>query len=1063
MPATKAYYFDTDKNGTRVMIDRKTGQKKPVSEIVRQAASSGALLTMEQAMANESKKKENTAKTFDDVLKMNDNHYPAGSSRGGQFAPKGGGGGGGGGDFDPFAVLMDMANNPEKYKDPPKAPENWEKPHAIVDGKDMTQGSPEERERVADMTIEEIMKKQGFDGKPNVVSTLDDFQKAVQENGNIACRGIAANSKEALDAYEDSLKNGEFFVECTGGSQYGRGMYMATSWDSTIDYDSAFGTANMYASMKSHGDVINITLDKSAKVVDFHDVLSEAYKDGGPFEYASNLGDTSTARDDIGAYAAAKGYDAIRCPNGYTIVLNRTKLTILDRTGNIEYMDGGEDLLYGDWTLPEWARKSESPTGAGVIVLRAGKVLTGTRKERASRGQICGPGGHIEPGETPEEAAKREAQEEFGIICNDLQPLGTQDGGGRYGSSAVFLCTDYTGEPRTDEEEMTNPKWLTIEEAKGQNAFPPFLRSLQLLPEEEETMKTKKSADFEIFKTDEDQRLVFGWASVAITIDGETLEDRQHDMIDPEDLEEAAYEYVLNFRDTGEEHLPGYRKKGKLVESCVFTPEKQRAMGIPEGTLPVAWWIGFKIDDDDTWQRVKNGTYRMFSIEGKAEREPVEKSAYDEWLEENMDKFSSEEEEIKFREWRRPDGFRARTASDVDEIDMQWDEYKRTMLKKTQGAQTFDEILKFNPFHDAMGKFSNKNGFKTYSANPKTKAGQMAIGRSAAAGHGSTLNVHRESKGENIAQNDDWIKTGQKPKVPAAQAAQGQNPATTTPNATSKPKPQTKPQDTVNDAQNGSQSHEGSLADNVAGVNLTSKQKLGLQPRDWSGNPVDTLKVADDHFQDRVAGKDISKKFDIDKMGTKKDPIDAVAEAQGWNKSATVTNDRELFDKACVQSGRVMCRSVCNDLYGGTGKKAEEICKDTMTDGNASLGGSGGKAYGSGMYVADCKIKGYKDTGNRVARAQNESFCYGPKQMMCTVHPKAKIASGKKLTTLVDQWYDMSSKEQARFGYDRNAFIASKGYDGAKWQDDSDPSAYTTVFNKSALIFFGGIADAYGD
>lgn len=481
MPATKAYYFDTDKNGTRVMIDRKTGQKKPVSEIVRQAASSGAILTMEQAMANESKKKENTAKTFDDVLKMNDNHYPAGSSRGGQFAPKGGGGGGG--DFDPFAVLMDMANNPEKYKDPPKAPENWEKPHAIVDGKDMTQGSPEERERVADMTIEEIMKKQGFDGKPNVVSTLDDFQKAVQENGNIACRGIAANSKEALDAYEDSLKNGEFFVECTGGSQYGRGMYMATSWDSTIDYDSAFGTANMYASMKSHGDVINITLDKSAKVVDFHDVLSEAYKDGGPFEYASNLGDTSTARDDIGAYAAAKGYDAIRCPNGYTIVLNRTKLTILDRTGNIEYMDGGEDLLYGDWTLPEWARKSESPTGCGVLVLRDGKVLTGTRIERASRGQICGPGGHIEAGETPEEAARREAMEEFGIECHDLTPLGTQDSGNRYGNSAVFLCTDYTGEPRTDEEEMTDPRWLTIEEAKSQNAFPPFLRSLQLLPE----------------------------------------------------------------------------------------------------------------------------------------------------------------------------------------------------------------------------------------------------------------------------------------------------------------------------------------------------------------------------------------------------------------------------------------------------------------------------------------------------------------------------------------------------------------------------------------------------
>lgn len=131
---------------------------------------------------------------------------------------------------------------------------------------------------------------------------------------------------------------------------------------------------------------------------------------------------------------------------------------------------------------------------------------------------------------------------------------------------------------------------------------------------------------FSIFKTDDDKRLVFGWASVSITVDGEQLEDRQKDIIDPEDLEEAAYEYVLNFRDTGEEHISSMRKKGKLVESCVFTAEKQKAIGIPEGILPIGWWIGFKIEDDAAWQRVKNGTYKMFSIEGKANREPVEKS-----------------------------------------------------------------------------------------------------------------------------------------------------------------------------------------------------------------------------------------------------------------------------------------------------------------------------------------------------------------------------------------------------------------------------------------------------
>ena len=142
--------------------------------------------------------------------------------------------------------------------------------------------------------------------------------------------------------------------------------------------------------------------------------------------------------------------------------------------------------------------------------------------------------------------------------------------------------------------------------------------------------ESTKENNYTIAKTVDDKKLVFGWASISFTADGEQLEDLQHDIINPEDLEEAVYEYVLNFRDTGEEHRPNLRKKGKLVESCVFTLEKQKAMGLPEGVLPVGWWIGFKIEDDEAWEKVKNGTYRMFSIEGKAQRVPVEKAAPEE-------------------------------------------------------------------------------------------------------------------------------------------------------------------------------------------------------------------------------------------------------------------------------------------------------------------------------------------------------------------------------------------------------------------------------------------------
>lgn len=233
--------------------------------------------------------------------------------------------------------------------------------------------------------------------------------------------------------------------------------------------------------------------------------------------------------------------------------------------------------------------------------------------------------------------------------------------------------------------------------------------------------------NYTILKTDNDKRLVFGWASIAITVNGEQLEDRQKDMIDPEDLEESAYDYVLNFRDTGEEHIPTMRKKGKLVESCVFTVEKQKAMGIPEGTLPVGWWVGFKIEDDDAWERVKNGTYRMFSIEGKANREPIEKAArnyeefqsYDMWLEENLDASLEEQKAAK-------EHFKKTCRRDVEKMDV---EYIQEVGNSHKIAKTFDEILeiqKFNPYHDKLGRFTSGKGggAVTFAPGKNRKYGQ---------------------------------------------------------------------------------------------------------------------------------------------------------------------------------------------------------------------------------------------------------------------------------------------------------------------------------------------------
>ena len=63
-------------------------------------------------------------------------------------------------------------------------------------------------------------------------------------------------------------------------------------------------------------------------------------------------------------------------------------------------------------------------------------------------------------------------------------------------------------------------------------------------------------------------------------------------------------------------------------------------------------------------------------------------------------------------------------------------------------AKTFNDILKFNPYHDRLGRFTFSNGFmnsaytgpadkqaRTFSANPNTRAGAMAIARESAISH----------------------------------------------------------------------------------------------------------------------------------------------------------------------------------------------------------------------------------------------------------------------------------------------------------------------------------------
>ena len=126
------------------------------------------------------------------------------------------------------------------------------------------------------------------------------------------------------------------------------------------------------------------------------------------------------------------------------------------------------------------------------------------------------------------------------------------------------------------------------------------------------------SKRFEVVKLDEAEHLVFGWASVSVRDGDELLTDLQGDRIEPEQLEEAAYDFVEHSREANEMHQSP--PVGQLVESFALTPEKLDVMGLLRKSAPkVAYWVGFRVSPA-VFAKVKAGQLPMFSIEGTAER-----------------------------------------------------------------------------------------------------------------------------------------------------------------------------------------------------------------------------------------------------------------------------------------------------------------------------------------------------------------------------------------------------------------------------------------------------------
>ena len=97
---------------------------------------------------------------------------------------------------------------------------------------------------------------------------------------------------------------------------------------------------------------------------------------------------------------------------------------------------------------------------------------------------------------------------------------------------------------------------------------------------------------FQVKKINNEKMQAFGWASVAITENGETLEDWQGDIIEPDELESAAYKFVDLYREGGEMHERGVLGRSDRV---LYDGERRWRQMESRKVPPAGWWIGFQV------------------------------------------------------------------------------------------------------------------------------------------------------------------------------------------------------------------------------------------------------------------------------------------------------------------------------------------------------------------------------------------------------------------------------------------------------------------------------------
>ena len=112
-----------------------------------------------------------------------------------------------------------------------------------------------------------------------------------------------------------------------------------------------------------------------------------------------------------------------------------------------------------DW--PNWTPKERATL---LFIRRDRRILLIHKKRGLGAGKINGPGGRLDPGETPIQAAVREVQEELLITPTGVRAVGElrfqfADGFSIHGY--VFTASGYDGEPQETGEAV--PVWCDID------------------------------------------------------------------------------------------------------------------------------------------------------------------------------------------------------------------------------------------------------------------------------------------------------------------------------------------------------------------------------------------------------------------------------------------------------------------------------------------------------------------------------------------------------------------------------------------------------------------------